>query len=56
MKEIVDLIEYLARRVGELNVANIELREENAKLLREIERMRPYVKAYADAKATVAKK
>ena len=56
MKEILELIEYLAKRAGELAFANKELREENARLLREIEGMRPYFKAYADASATVAKK
>lgn len=46
MKEILELIEYLAKRSGELAFANKELREENVRLLREIEGMRPFVRAY----------
>ena len=56
MSEIIELITSLAKKVGELAIANKELADENARLLRQIEGMRPFVKADADASATVAKK
>jgi hypothetical protein len=55
MSEIIELITSLAKKVGELAIANKELADENARLLRQIEGMRPFVKADADASATVAK-
>ena len=59
MEEVVELIVSLARKVGELAIANKELREANERLNRQIEGMKPFmkdeVKADADATATVAK-
>lgn len=56
MKEIVDLIVNLARRVGELLVSNKELQDENERLRRQIEGLKPFIHSDADATATVAKK
>lgn len=56
MKEIVDLIVNLARRVGELLVVNKELQDENERLKRQIEGLKPFIHADADASAAVAKK
>ena len=59
MEEVVELIVSLARKVGELAMANRELREANERLSRQIEGMKPFmndeVKADADATATVTK-
>lgn len=43
MEETKVIIESLVKKIGELADANKELREENARLLREIEGMKPYV-------------
>ena len=44
MEEVVELIVSLARKVGELAMANRELREANERLSRQIEDMKPFVK------------
>ena len=43
MEETKVIIESLVKKIGELADANKELREQNARLLREIEGMKPYV-------------
>ena len=55
MSEIIELITSLAKKVGELAIANKELTDEIARLSRQIEGMRPYVMTEADVSATVAK-
>ena len=55
MEEIVEITAYLLRKVVRLINDKNELIKENARLARQIEEMRPYVKAEADASATVAK-
>ena len=55
MEEIVEITAYLLRKVVRLINDKNELIKENARLARQIEEMRPYVKADADATATVAK-
>lgn len=44
MEEVVELIVSLARKVGELAIANRELREANERLNRQIEDMKPFMK------------
>lgn len=41
MEEVVELIVSLARKVGELAIANKELSEANERLNRQIENMKP---------------
>ena len=55
MSEIIELVTSLAMKAGELAIANKELADEIVRLSRQIEGMRPYVKAEDDASATVAK-
>ena len=43
MSEIIELITSLAKKVGELAIANQKLADENAKLSRQIEEMRPLI-------------
>ena len=55
MGEIVELITSLAKKAGELAITNKELTDEIVRLSRQIEGMRPYVKAEDDASASLAK-
>ena len=55
MEEIVENTAYLLRKVVRLINDKNELIKENSRIARQIEAMRPYVKAEADASATVAK-
>ena len=45
MSEIIELITSLAKKVEELAIANKELADENARLSRQIEGMRPLINA-----------
>lgn len=45
MSEIIELITNLSKKVVELAIANKELADDNARLLRLIEGMKPLMKA-----------
>jgi hypothetical protein len=55
MEEMVEIMKYLLSKVEKLINDKNELIKENARILRMIEEIRPFVKANANASETVAK-